>query len=43
MQATAETATYGSEIVTARTAVDQIVDLRYTIMYLGLPGEMDET
>ena len=36
-QATAETATYGSEFVAARTAVDQIVDLRYTLMYLGVP------
>ena len=36
-QATAETATYGSEFVAARGAVDQIVDLRYTLMYLGVP------
>ena len=36
-QATAETATYGSEFVAARIAVDQIVDLQYTLMYLGVP------
>ena len=36
-QATVETATYGSEFVAARIAVDQIVDLRYTLMYLGVP------
>ena len=32
-----ETATYGPEFVAARNAVDQIVDLRYTLMYLGVP------
>ena len=31
-----ETATYGSEFVAARTAVDQIVDLRYTLRMLGV-------
>ena len=36
-QATVETATYGSEFVAARIAVNQIVDLRYTLMYLGVP------
>ena len=36
-QATVETVTYGSEFVAARTAVDQIIDLRYTLMYLGVP------
>jgi hypothetical protein len=36
-QATVETATYGSEFVAAKTAVDQIVDLRLTLMYLGVP------
>ena len=36
-QATVETATYGSEFVAARIADDQIVDLRYTLMYLGVP------
>eukprot|EP00957_Ditylum_brightwellii_P175375 13350295-Ditylum_brightwellii.AAC.1 len=30
-QNTVETAIYGSEIVAARTAVDQIVDLHYTL------------
>ena len=34
---TVETATYISEFVAARIAVDQIVDLRYTLMYLGVP------
>ena len=28
---------YGSEFVAGRIAVDQIVDLRYTLMYLGVP------
>jgi hypothetical protein len=36
-QDTVETATYGSEFVAARTAVDQIVDLRYTLGMLGVP------
>ena len=36
-QATMETATYGLEFVAARIAVDQIFDLRYTLMYLGVP------
>ena len=36
-QATVETATYGSEFVAARIATDQIIDLRYTPMYLGVP------
>jgi hypothetical protein len=36
-QATVETATYGSEFVAARTATDQIVDLRMTLRYLGVP------
>ena len=36
-QATVETATYGSEFVAARTCVDQIVDLRNTLRYLGVP------
>jgi hypothetical protein len=36
-QATVETATYGSEFVAARTCVDQIVDLRTTLRYLGIP------
>src|SRR5687768_11416230 len=36
-QATVETATYGSEFVAARTCVEQIVDLRNTLRYLGVP------
>ena len=36
-QATAETATYGSEFITARTCVEQIIDLRNTLRYLGVP------
>ena len=37
MQSTVETATYGSEFVAARTAVDQIIDIRTTLRYLGVP------
>ena len=36
-QATVETATFGSEFVAPRIATDQINDLRYTLMYLGVP------
>ena len=36
-QATVETATYGSEFVAARTCVKQIIDLRNTLRYLGVP------
>jgi hypothetical protein len=36
-QATVETATYGSEFVAARTCVEQIIDLRITLRYLGVP------
>ena len=36
-QSTVETATYGSEFVAARTAVDQIIDIRTTQRYLGVP------
>jgi hypothetical protein len=36
-QATVETATFGSEFITARTTMDQIVDLRTTLHYLGIP------
>ena len=32
-----ETATYGSEFVAAKTATGQIMDLRYTLRYLGVP------
>ena len=34
-QATAETATYGSEFVAARTATEQIMGIRQTLRYLG--------
>ena len=36
-QATVETATFGSEFVAARIAVDQIIDLRNTLRYFGVP------
>jgi hypothetical protein len=36
-QATVETATFGSEFIAARTTIDQIVDLRTTLPYLGIP------
>ena len=36
-QSTVETATYGSEFVAARTCVEQIMDLRMTLWYLGVP------
>ena len=36
-QNTVETATYGSEFVAARIAVDQITDHRTTLRYLGVP------
>ena len=36
-QATVETATYGSEFLAARTCVEQIIDLRNTLRYLGVP------
>jgi hypothetical protein len=35
-QATVETATYGSEFVAARTCVEQIMDLRSTLRYMGV-------
>jgi len=34
-QTTVETTTYGSEFVAARTATEQIMDLRATVQYLG--------
>jgi hypothetical protein len=37
LQATVETATFGSEFVAARTCADQLVDLRNTLRYLGVP------
>ena len=36
-QSTVETATYGSEFVAARTAIDQITELRHSLRYLGVP------
>ena len=36
-QNTVKTATYGSEFVAARIASDQIIDLRMTLRYLGVP------
>ena len=36
-QATVETATYGSEFVAAHIATDQVIDLRTTLRYLGVP------
>ena len=36
-QATVETGTYGSEFVAAKTANEQIMDLRYTLRYLVAP------
>jgi hypothetical protein len=36
-QATVETATYGFEFVAARVCVEQIIDLRNTLRFLGVP------
>ena len=36
-QATMETATYGSEFLASKTDTEQIVDLRHTLKYLGVP------
>ena len=36
-QGTVETATYGSEFVAARIATEQIIELRMTLRYLGVP------
>jgi hypothetical protein len=36
-QATVETATYGSEYVAARTCTEQLMDIRTTLRYLGVP------
>ena len=33
------TATYGSEFMATRTATEQILDLRLTLRYLGIPIE----
>ena len=36
-QAIVETATYGSEFVASKTAIEQIIDLRHTLRYFGVP------
>ena len=36
-QATVETATYVSEVLVSNTATEQIIDLRRTLRYLGVP------
>ena len=36
-QAIVETATYGSECVESKTATEQIIDMRHTLRYLGVP------
>jgi hypothetical protein len=36
-QATAETATIGFEFVAARICVEQVIDVRNTLRYLGVP------
>ena len=36
-QATVENASYASEFVAAKTATEQIVDIRQTLRYLGVP------
>ena len=36
-QNTVETATYGSEFVAARIATEQIMDIRLTLRYMGIP------
>ena len=36
-QATVETATYGAEFMAGRTCIEQIIDLRNTFRYLGVP------
>ncbi len=38
-QDTVETATYGSEFMAARIATEQVMDLRNTLRYLGVPIE----
>ena len=42
-QATVETASFGSEFVAARITTDQIIDLRYTLMYLGVQSDLKPT
>ena len=38
-QGTVETSTFGSEFVSARTATEQVMDLRTTLRYMGVPIE----
>ena len=38
-QATVETATYGSEFVAAKQATKQIIAMRLTLWYMGVPLE----
>jgi hypothetical protein len=37
LQSTVETATFGSEYIAARTCTKQIINLRNTLRYLGMP------
>jgi len=39
LQSTVETATFGSEAIATKTAVEQIIDLRNTARWLGVPVE----
>ena len=39
LQSTVETATFGSEYVAARTCSEQVLDIRLTLRYLGVPVE----
>ena len=36
-QSTVATATYGSEFVAGKTAIEQVIELRNTLRYLGVP------
>lgn len=36
-QSTVETSTYGSEFASARLAIEQIIDIRYSLRMLGIP------
>ena len=36
-QATSETATYGAEFIAGQTCIEQVIDLRNTFRYLGVP------
>ena len=38
-----ESATYGSEFMAARQAVEQIIDFRYTFRMLGVPLDLLST